>query len=104
MTKNLSDSECFALLSNRQRLFFLQILEESCAESLPTKELAERIAERTYEETSAEVLREIRLILYHNHIPRLEAADVISHNRDDDTVKIHTNFDDLVPFLEQMKG
>lgn len=68
------------------------------------RELAERIAERAYEYPSAEDLRDIRLGLHHNHIPRLEEVNVVSYDRDDDTVEVRPNFDTLIPFLDQMTG
>lgn len=103
MTKKLSEPECFLLLSNRKRLLLLRILNESseaCAVSLSLRELAERIAERTYEFPSAEEISGIRLGLYHNHIPRLEEANVVFYDRDDDTVEVGPNFDTLRPFLD----
>lgn len=103
MTKKLSESECFALLGNRQRLLLLRMLEDSCATPLPMEQLAERIAERAYEYPSAEDLREVRLALYHNHIPRLEEADVVSYDRDDDTVEVRPNFDTLAQFLAEYR-
>lgn len=65
-------------------------------------ELAERIAEREYENRAANHQDNIVLSLYHNHIPRLEDADVVLYNEHDRTVAPHLNFDHLIHVLEMM--
>lgn len=80
----------------------MRILQERCAEPISMSELAERIVEREYENPSTEDLKKIRCTLYHAHIPRLEDADVVSYNRDDDTVAVRPNFDTLLSFIDQM--
>lgn len=65
-------------------------------------EAAERVAERTYEHPSREDIRRARLALYHNHIPRLEEADVVAYDPDGETVEVRPNFETLATFMTKM--
>ena len=63
-------------------------------------ELAERIGKCEYENPSSDGIRMIYLTLYHNHLPRLEEADVVEYNENMGTVYPGVNFDDLFRILE----
>lgn len=102
MTEKLSETECFALLGNRRRLLAVQILREQCAEYLSMCELAEGVAERAHDDPTATERHEVHLSLYHTHIPRLEQADVVAYDRDDDSVAIRPNAETLMPFIAQL--
>lgn len=101
MPTNLTESESWILLSNRRRRLLLWILHESST-PLGIVEVAERIGEREYENPTVSQQRFISLSLYHNHIPRLEDADVVLYNEDDGTIAPHLNFDHLIHVLEMM--
>lgn len=104
MTTPPSEPECFALLSDRQRLHFLRVLKDNRSRPLTLREAAERVAERAYEHPSSDDVRRLRLALYHNHIPRLEEADVVAYDPDDDTVEVRPNFETLATFMTKMSG
>lgn len=95
----MAESEIFVLLANRQRRLLLRVLQESTT-PLRTITLAKRMAERAYENPTVEDRRTIYLSLYHNHLPRLEEADVIVHHGDEGTIVPDVNFDDVVRILE----
>lgn len=113
MTKNLAEPECFALLANGRRRIALWVLRDiwngkskdhtrKLNRPLSIQELAERVADDVYENPSTDEIQEIRLTLYHMHLPYLEEADVISYNRDGKTIEPRPNFDTLLQFLEKI--
>ena len=113
MMKNLSESECFALLANHRRRIALRVLRDTWCEKLENhtrktnglllmQHLAELIAEEVYDNPSEGEIHDIRLVLHHTHLPRLEDADVISYNQADKTIELRPNFDTLLSLLEQM--
>jgi hypothetical protein len=65
-------------------------------------ELAERLGEREHGDPTDNQLQAISLTLYHNHIPRLEEADVVQYDENEGTISPHLNFDRLVRVLEKM--
>lgn len=98
MPQELTESDIFVLLSDRWRRLVLRLLQESTT-SLTAMELAERIGEREYENPSERQRRTVYLALYHNHLPRLENADVIVYDETEGTVAPALNFDRLVGHL-----
>ncbi|MFC6719098.1 hypothetical protein ACFQGT_07335 [Natrialbaceae archaeon GCM10025810] len=113
MTKNLPESECFALLANHRRRTALRVLRDRWwgtletntrdhTEPLAVDQLAELIAAEIYENPSEGESYDIRLVLHHAHLPRLEECDVISYDRADRTIELRPNFDVLLPLLEKM--
>lgn len=60
------------------------------------------MGEREYGDPTDNQLRDISLSLHHNHIPRLEAADVVQYDENDGTISPHLNFDRLIGVLEMM--
>lgn len=101
MPTKLTESQSLVLLAKRRRRHLLWILSESST-PLTIEELAERIGKREYENPTTNQNNCIRYSLYHNHIPRLEKADVILHDENEGTVTPHLNFDSLVRVLETM--
>lgn len=87
------------MLAKRRRRLLLRILAESST-PLTIDTLAERIGKREYEDPTTNQNNTIRDSLYHNHIPRLEEADVILYDEKKGTVAPHLNFDSLVRVLE----
>lgn len=90
----------FVLLAKRRRRLTLRILRK-LAPPVPATELADRIGDRTYEDPSTDDVRAIYLTLYHNHLPRLEEADVVKYDSNVGTVSPGQNFDALVGMLER---
>lgn len=101
MPTKLPESESLILLAKRRRRILLRILSESST-PLSIEELAERIGERESEDLTTNQHDSIRISLYHNHIPRLEEAEVILYDEEADTVAPYQNFDSLVHVLESM--
>lgn len=100
MEPELTEPDIFVLLAKRERRLLLEALWRSTP-PLTTVELANRIAERTYERPSSEQQRDVYLELYHNHLPRLEEADVIVYDEKDGRVAPDRNFDRLLRFVEE---
>lgn len=69
---------------------------------LPTTELAERVGEAEQENLSEKDICTISVALYHDHLPRLEEADVVSYDEDDGIVHPGPNFDILIRTLESV--
>lgn len=90
------------LLSNRTRRYALYCLYEAGG-PLPLTEVAEQVT--VWDPSSprpkgpAERLPAYR-DLYHVHVPKLAAADVVTFERRDDTVELTRNATPLQPFLE----
>lgn len=103
MPTEITESDMFVLLSNRRRRLALQILREFTTPLTP-RELAEQIGKREYEDLSDEERRSVYISLYHNHLPRLEEADVVVYDPDEEKVQPSTNFDDLVHVLDGVKN
>jgi predicted transcriptional regulator len=101
MPTKLTESDLMVLLAKQRRRLLLSVLYES-GTPLQLGEIAERIGKREYEDPTGSQLDIIHLSLYHNHVPRLEAADVIRYDENEGTVTPHLNFDQLVRVLERM--
>lgn len=102
MSNELSETDIFALLSKRRRRLALRIIRESST-PLSVNRLAERVAKREFGDPSAEELRAISLTLHHNHLPRLEADDVVQYDEIEGTVRPGVNFDPPLRFLEESR-
>lgn len=102
MPTDLSEPEMFVLLSKQRRRQLIKILHESST-PLTAIELAKRIAAREGENPTTDDLRTIHLSLYHNHIPRLEEADVVEYDEKMGTVRPGRNFRVPLRFLENVR-
>ena len=98
MAQELSETDIFVLLSERRRRLTLQILRESDAE-LTATQLAARISDRESDAPSDEDRRSVYLSLYHNHLPRLEAAEVVKYNGTTGIVRPWLNYDTVIRVL-----
>lgn len=96
--EELHESDIFILLSKRRRRLALRILQESVP-PLSTRELAERIGECEQGNPSEDDLEAIHLALVHDHLPRLQEADVVSPSQSGETVSPGRNFGVLVRVL-----
>lgn len=103
MPAELTETDVFVLLSKRRRRLALRILQEYTT-PLTVRELTELIGECEYEDPSADSLHAIHISLSHNHLPRLEQADIVEYDRDGGTVSPGLNFDVLTDALEGMSG
>lgn len=99
MTERITQIDSFALLANQRRRLAVRILGESSG-PFSIGELAAAIGRREAGDPSTEDLRRIHVSLYHNHLPRLEAADVVLYDREEGTVRPHRNYDELAGVLE----
>lgn len=100
MPRELPESDVFVLLSKRRRRLTLQVLQESGV-PITIAELAKQVAERERGSCTADDLRAIHIALYHNHLPRLEDADVVVYDQERGEVTPGLNFDTLVRVLER---
>jgi hypothetical protein len=78
--------EVYTALSNeRRRLALCVLMRDSVPMELET--LVEKVARRekpdALEAPSEEFKREVRLTLYHSHLPKLESLDLIEFDADD---------------------
>ena len=79
-----------AVLANHQRSLTLNDL---------TKTIVKHNHHLSVTAVSGDELSQIRLSLYHEHIPALEAASVIDYDSDRELVEPTERFDELVPRL-----
>lgn len=101
MPSELTETDVFVLLSKRRRRLALRILQKHTT-PLTVRELTERIGKREYEDPSANNLQTIYLSLYHNHLPKLNQADVVEYDRAEETVRPSLNFDILMSMLDEV--
>ena len=99
MPHEISESDIFVLLAKRRRRLTLRILRMTPS-TLTVGDLAQHLASLEYECPSAEEIRTIHLALYHNHLPRLDEADVLEYDRHQGTIRPGKNFDTLSRYLE----
>lgn len=86
---DLSADTVYELLSDRRRRYFLECLAEH-GYSLTLADLADEVAAREHDAHIADVPEEevlrIYLTLYHQHVPKLDEADVVAYDQDGDLV------------------
>lgn len=86
----------FELLSNRRRRYVLSCLNEY-ENPMALADLADEVAAREngtpITQTSAEEVKRIYISLYHTHVPKLEAADVVRYSQDQDMVALEAEFE-----------
>lgn len=92
MTGTLTESRRLRLLANRSRRTIITVLQERGG-PLPVDEVVDVLARRVYEESSTATRRTAHVELYHNHLPKLEAVDVVSYDPEDRTIRLHTDGD-----------
>ena len=81
--------DAFGLLANERRRLFLQVMR-TYGESLTLPDAAEEVAVREtgrqMPNISAELVREVYLSLYHDHLPRLVDAGLLEYDQQRDLV------------------
>lgn len=87
--RDVSVDTVFELLSNRRRRTLLAVLARH-GYSLTLADLADEVAAREHDAPVSDVPEEdvlvIYLTLYHQHVPKLESADVVRYEQDRDLV------------------
>ncbi|WP_224270065.1 DUF7344 domain-containing protein [Haloprofundus salinisoli] len=81
--------EMFEMLANDTRRAAVSVLLNE-REAVPVRELASRVAERTFENPDASDRERVHVSLAHNHLPTLEAAEFV--NYDSETVRVSSEF------------
>lgn len=99
--RGLPESEPFVLLADRRRRLVVRILED-VSTPLSACKLAELVGKCEHEELPTDRLRVIYLSLYHNHLPKLEAAGVVAYDPEVGTVAPGPNFGVLVGALTKL--
>jgi len=91
---DLSTDTVFEVLAEQRRRFLLESLAEH-GYSLTLADLADEVASREYDahitEISEDDVLEVYLSLYHQHVPKLAAADVVAYDQDRDLVARASN-------------
>lgn len=93
-SNDLSADTVFELLAEQRRRYLLESLAEH-GYSLTLADLADEVASRERDAHIAEIpeddVLEVYLALYHQHVPKLAAADVVAYDQDQDLVARATN-------------
>ncbi|WP_226042145.1 hypothetical protein [Natrinema sp. DC36] len=102
-SKTLESQTIWTLLSNPTRQSVLDVLRT--VERGTPEELAHRIAssDRDFEgsESGPAARRTITIALIHNHLPRLDAHDVVEYRGPEAAVTRGETFEDLVSVLDR---
>jgi hypothetical protein len=101
----LSPDDVFELLSDDCRRHALSILAAH-GESLTLADLADEVAVRLHDaplgELSAETVAEVYMSLYHHHVPKLAAEDVVAYDQERDLVSPDDNLDHCREYLPSL--
>jgi DNA-binding transcriptional ArsR family regulator len=82
--------QIFVALACGRRRVALSLLSDHQELTLPdlADEIAEREHRRSLTDIPPETVRELYLELYHQHVPRLESADLVTYSQDQDRVAV----------------
>lgn len=84
-------SEIFALFAHHRRRYALRELQQH-TDPMALADLADEIAirenEKPLSEVPAEEVKRIYMSLYHTHIPKLEEADLVHYDQEEDIVTL----------------
>jgi hypothetical protein len=99
----LSKSDIFGVLQNERRRRILELLYEQ--EKLSIRSLSEEIArlESGAEEPSSSIRKSIYISLLQTHIPKMESLNVITYNREKDSVELLPAAHDFDHYIETVK-
>lgn len=104
-TEALSRETAFQLLSHSHRLALLDCLDaydEPITLADVSEQVASEIEDEPLEDIEAESVKRIYISLYHSHIPRLEAHDIVQYNQERDLVTLDSRGDQLVAYMRQI--
>lgn len=94
MTDKLTESRRLKLLANRHRRTVVTVLQER-DEPVSVEELVDLLVSRDSEDPTEAERRNVRVSLHHNHLPQLQAFDVLSYDVDAGTVSLRPAADRL---------
>lgn len=100
---DLSLDEIHELIASRRRRYTLYCLY-LYANPMRLSDVAGRITEWEHGEAAADFLDErlaIYTSLFHIHVPKLAAADVVAYDRADEMIELDRNAAPLRPYLER---
>lgn len=101
MSSTLPESQILVLLAKQRRRLLCRVLRESTT-PLPAGELADRIAEREFETPTPADRRTVYCSLHHNHLPRLDEADVVAYEATEGSVAPGLHFDCVMDVLGEV--
>lgn len=102
---SLSEETIFQLLSHSHRLALLDCLnkyDETLTLADLSEEVASEMVEEPLEEIDAESVKEVYISLYHSHIPRLEAHNIVQYDHEQDLVTLDFRGDQLVTYMNKI--
>jgi hypothetical protein len=101
--QQLSKSDIFGILQNDRRRYVLEILRSKGNQSV--RSLSEEIArlESKTNEPKTSVRKSIYISLLQTHIPKMESLNVITYDRDNDTVKLLPAVQNFDIYMETVK-
>lgn len=99
----LSKSDIFGVLQNDRRRLILELLHKN--EKLSIRSLSEEIArfESGAEEPNSSIRKSIYISLLQTHIPKLESLNVITYNREEDSIELLPAAHDFDLYVETVK-
>lgn len=99
----LSKSDIFGVLQNDRRRLILELLHKQ--EKLSIRSLSEEIArlESGAEEPSSSIRKSIYISLLQTHIPKMENLNVITYNREEDSVELLPAAHNFDLYIETVK-
>ncbi|WP_254863328.1 DUF7344 domain-containing protein [Halovivax gelatinilyticus] len=98
-SQSIPESRAYALLSHRRHRLIVRVLNDF-DRPLSTMELAELIADCEYENPWDQDRENAFSALSHDHLPRLDEAEVVTYDRRRGTVRPGPAFGTLVGILE----
>ena len=99
----LSKSDIFGVLQNDRRRLILELLYKE--EKLSIRSLSEEIArlESGAEEPSSSIRKSIYISLLQTHIPKMESLNIITYNREEDSLVLLPAAHDFDLYVETVK-
>lgn len=92
-----STDRIFEILSDAERRHALRCLG-TYQNPVALADLADTVARRTHDEPLAEIppedVKRVYMRLYHSHVPKLEAADLVEYDQEADSVRTTPRFPD----------
>lgn len=102
----ISDDECFELLSNHRRRYVLQYLREQ-QNSATLSELSDQIAawenEKTIEDVTPTERKRVYTSLQQIHLPQMAEMGVIRYDDSDKTVEVGPSVEDIDVYLDVVR-
>lgn len=92
------------VLSDQRRRYMLYCLY-TYSSSMFLPDIAHHVTDWEYDEPAEELLDErlhVYMSLYHDHIPELEAANLITYYQEEDLVELTERAESLSPHVEQL--